>query len=106
MAKFYGVIGYSKIEETVPGVYSETVIEKNYSGDIIRNTRRWESSSENLNDNLVINNQFSIIADSFATANFQTMRYVKWNGTRWKITNIEVQYPRILLTVGGVYNGN
>jgi hypothetical protein len=104
MAKFYGLIGFIKLIETTPGVYEETIIEKNYAGDVIRNSRRWESADK-INDNLVINNQFSIISDSFATENFQTMRYVKWNGSAWKITNIEVQRPRLILTIGGIYNG-
>lgn len=103
MAKFYGAIGYSKMQEGSPGVHEETIIEKNYSGDIIRNSRRWETT-ENLNDNLLINNQFSIVADSFATSNLSCMRYVKWNGACWKITNVEIQRPRFIITIGGVYN--
>jgi len=112
MAKFYGIIGFSILEERPSGeegvntgIYEETVVEKNYRGDILRNARRWEQS-ENLNDNLTINNTFSIIADSFALQNYQAMKYMTWSGSSWKITNIEIQRPRIIITVGGVYNGN
>lgn len=104
MAKFHGVIGYVQTAETAPGVYSEVVTEYNYYGDVIRNTRRWETG-EHLNDDLAINNQFSVIGDVFAYLNFPTMRYIVWMGSRWKITNVEVQRPRLILTVGGVYNG-
>lgn len=105
MAKFHGVIGYVDTQETAPGVYTEVVTEYNYTGDVIRSMKRWEPSNISLNDNLAMSNQFSIVADAFAMANFQTMRYVKWNGVPWKILNIEIQRPRLLLTVGEVYNG-
>jgi len=104
MAKFYGVIGYSVTEETSPGVWTESITERNYYGDVIRNTRRWQSG-EGLNDNLTINNIISIVADPFAYQHFHAIRYIKWMGTSWKIDNIEVQRPRLILTIGGVYNG-
>lgn len=104
MAKFYGSIGYTETTETVPGVWTESITERKYSGDVIKNTRRWQDG-ENLNDNLVINNTISIVADPFAYQNFHAMRYITWMGASWKITNIEVQRPRLILTIGGVYNG-
>ena len=103
MAKFYGVIGYIQTVQTAPGVNTEVATEHNYRGDVIRNTKHLEAG-QNLNDNLTINNQFSIVADDFANANFATMRYIKWMGVAWKITNVEIQRPRLILTVGGVYN--
>lgn len=104
MAKFYGKIGYAITEETVPGVWTEEITERNYYGDIIRNMRRLESSG-NLNDNINIANEISIVADPFANQNFHAMRYVEFMGTKWKISSVEVQYPRLRLTIGGVYNG-
>lgn len=103
MAKLYGIIGYAEQVETVPGVYSEEITERPYYGDLIRNTRRYESASQ-LNDNLNIANEISIIADPFAYQNFHAMRYVEFMGAKWKITTVEVQYPRLILTIGGVYN--
>lgn len=103
MAKFYGIIGYAEQVETVPGVYSEEITERPYYGDLIRNTRRYESASQ-LNDNLNIANEISIIADPFAYQNFHAMRYVEFMGAKWKIITVEVQYPRLVLTIGGVYN--
>ena len=103
MAKFYGIIGYAEQVETVPGVSSEEITERPYYGDLIRNTRRYESASQ-LNDNLNIANEISIIADPFAYQNFHAMRYVEFMGAKWKITTVEVQYPRLILTIGGVYN--
>ena len=104
MAKFYGVIGYVETVESEPGVWEEKVTERNYYGDLIRNTRRLQSSNQ-VNDDINIANDISIVADPFAYQNFHSMRYVEFMGAKWKITNIEVQYPRLILTVGGVYNG-
>lgn len=104
MAKFYGMIGFADTVETKPSVWMEQIKERPYYGDLIRNTRRLESSG-NENDNINIANQISIVADPYANQNFHTMRYVEFMGTKWKITNVEVQYPRLVLTLGGVYNG-
>ena len=104
MAKWHGIVGYIKPVKTSPGVYSNETIERNYYGDIIRNSRGWSSSPEGTNDNLSLSNQISILADSFATDNSGFMKYVEIMGAKWKITNIEIRYPRLLLTVGGLYN--
>lgn len=105
MAKYYGVIGYAETVETAPGVYEEQITERNYYGELVRNTRRLQTSDQ-VNDNINIANEISIIADPFATQNFHAMRYVEFMGAKWKITNVEVRYPRLILTIGGVYNGD
>ena len=105
MAKFYGVIGYIKTVEVQPGIWDEQVIEHNHYGDIINPTSRYQSSG-GVNDNINISNIVSIVADPFANENSQYMKYVVLMGTKWKITNVGIQYPRLLLTVGGVYNEN
>lgn len=104
MAKFYGRIGYSTNEETAPGIWEEVIIERNYSGDILKNTSRWQEGNT-LNDNLEINNRISIIADQFATRNLGSMRYVDWMGALWKVKDVEVLSPRLIISIGGVYNG-
>lgn len=104
MAKFYGSVGYADTVETAPGVWEEGITERMYFGDLIRNTRRLQSS-DTLNDDINVANEISIVADPFANQNFHKMRYVSFMGSRWKVTNVEVQYPRLILTIGGVYNG-
>lgn len=104
MAKYYGKIGYEVTKETTTGIYEEVIIEYEYVGDVIRNTRRLSNVAK-VNDDVTISNQISIIADPFATNNFHTMRYVTYLGTKWKVVEVEVQYPRLVLTLGGVYNG-
>lgn len=102
MPKFYGKIGYAITEETKPGVWVEKITERFYSGDLIRNTRRL-ATSESLNDDINISNELSIVSDPFANENFHAMRYVEYIGVKWKITNVEVKYPRLILTLGGLY---
>lgn len=105
MAKFYGNVGYIQNVEVQPGVWADQVTEHPYYGDVTRNTSRFQSSGE-VNDDINVSTIISIVADPYANENFQYMRYVVFMGAKWKITNAEVKYPRILLTVGGVYNGN
>ena len=105
MAKFYGKIGYAESVETAPDVWEEKITERDYYGDLTRNTRRLQPSSEQLNDNITVANEISIVADPYARDHFHSMRYVCLMGAMWKITGVEVQYPRLILTIGGVYNG-
>ena len=105
MPKYYGAVGYAETKETTPGVYTEDITERNYYGDVGRNVRRYQQG-QNLNDNLEIDNIVSIVADPFALAHFSQIRYVVWNGVKWKVKSVEVQYPRLILTIGGVYNEN
>ena len=108
MARFHGEIGVlrtiEKDPENHPGVWVEELTKRNYYGDVLSNSRRWDQNG-NLNDNLVISNRISIVADKFANTNVGAMKYVKWQGLCWKITNAEIQYPRIILTIGGEYHG-
>lgn len=103
MAKFYGAIGYGISEETTPGVWKDRIVERYYYGHLVRNTRRMQNS-EYLNDNINISNEISIIADPYANENFHLMRYVNFMGTKWKINSVEIQYPRLILSIGDVYN--
>lgn len=102
--KFFGKIGYAESKETSPGVWEESITERTYYGDVIRNTRRMENG-EWLNDDININNTISIVADAYAYQNFHAIRYIWWMGSKWKISSIEVSRPRLVLTIGGVYNG-
>lgn len=104
MSKFYGPIGYAETKETSPGVWEEVITERKYYGDLTRNYRSLKTDDK-VNDDITISNQISVVADPYAYQNFHAMRYVEFMGTKWKITNVEVQYPRLNLTVGGVYNG-
>lgn len=101
--KYYGVIGFAELVETAPGVYEEEIKERNTFGDLLRNTRRLNDRAEIL-DNVTISNQLSIIADAYALKNFHNIRYITYLGTKWKVTSVEVNHPRLTLEIGGVYN--
>lgn len=103
MAKFYGAIGFGMLTEDDSGIWSDEITEIMYSGELIRNNRRLQSSDK-LNDDINISNQISIVADPFVQSNFHSIKYVEFMGTKWKVTDVDVQYPRLNLSLGGVYN--
>lgn len=105
MAKFYGEIGYAISEETSPGVWTDTIVKRKYSGDVIRNMSNRSETADSTNDTININNQFSILADPFAYQNFLLIKYIDYMGVKWEVKTAEVKYPRLILSVGGVYNG-
>lgn len=106
MAKWFGKIGFNAgTKETAPSVYTEDIKEREYYGDLIRNTRRLQTTDK-VNDDIEISNELGIVADPYAMENFHMMRYAEFMGAKWKISSVEVQYPRLLLTLGGVYNAH
>lgn len=104
MAKFFGEIGFAETVETAPGVWVEQITKRQYFGDVIQNTRMLQASGQ-VNDNINVSNKISILSDPYAVANFHSIRYVEFMGTAWKVSNVDVQYPRLVLSLGGVYNG-
>lgn len=104
MAKYSGIIGYCITSETNPGVWEEKWVTRKVYGDLIRNTRQLESANR-INDNVRLSNQISFVADPFACQNFHSIRYATYMGTKWEVSMVDVQTPRLVLTLGGVYNG-
>lgn len=104
MAKYFGNIGYGVTEEIRPGVSLPTISEREYYGDIVRNVRRYENSGK-VNDDLNINMTLSIVADPFAFQNFHQLKYAEYMGAKWKAVSVEPQFPRLVITLGGVWNG-
>lgn len=110
--KFYGKIGFGETVEKSDGIWVEksdgiwvdTIVEKDYYGDILKNVKRSEDAAK-VNDDISISNQLSIVSDPYLTNHFHAIKYVTMFGTNWKVTSVEVQFPRLLLTLGGVYNG-
>lgn len=104
MAKFLGKIGFVETVKTTPGVWEPTVTERHYYGELLRSSRRRDTPNK-INDDLTISNEISILADPYALNHFHSMEYAEFSGVCWKVTNVEAQYPRLILTLGGVYNG-
>jgi hypothetical protein len=103
MARFYGKIGYAMVEETAPGIWMDTIVEKAYYGTSNRIIARADSA-EKVNDDLSLNNEISIIADPFAYEHYSHIRYVEFMGVKWKVTAVQVQRPRLILNIGKVYS--
>lgn len=104
MAKFYGKLGYdSETTEVRPGVWQEGIVERAVYGDLIRNTKRTENPGQ-VNDNITISNQVSFVADPYARNNFHRIKYVEFMGAKWSVASVEVEFPRLVLNLGGVYN--
>lgn len=106
MAKWYGQIGFGKYDESNPGYYEPKITERSYYGDVYKNTRLIQSSNGGTNDNVNVSNQISIVADPYANNHIYSMCYVTFQDTKWKVANVDVQYPRLVLTLGGLWNGN
>lgn len=104
MARYYGKVGYIETLETSPGVWKETRYERPYYGDIVRNGMRF-AQADKINDDLVMSQQISILGDPFAYSHYQHMKYVEILGAFWKISSVTIQYPRLILEVGQLYNG-
>jgi hypothetical protein len=104
MARFHGKVGYGTLVESSPGVFVDEIVEYEYYGDVVRNTRRI-TEGENLNQDLSVGNSISIVADAYARGNFFAIRYVGWAGVLWTVQDVEVQLPRLILSLGEVYNG-
>lgn len=104
MKRFHGRVGYGEPVESSPGVWTIAITERMYYGDIVRNSRRLDSGDK-LNHDISVGNSISIIADPYALNHFFTMKYVEWAGTLWTISEVDVESPRLILRLGGVYNG-
>lgn len=104
MARFYGEIGYGETVEAAKGVFRKVITERKVYGEIVRNSRTLREA-EKVNNDLSVGNSISIVADPYANEHFHAMQYVKWAGTLWIVSNVDVQAPRLILRLGGVYHG-
>lgn len=104
MARFYGKVGYGQTEDKGNGIHEDVIKYRMYSGDVVRNTRR-NDEGDKVNDDLSVSNSISIVADTYANEHFFAIRYVEWAGTKWKVSDVEIVHPRLLLRLGGAYNG-
>lgn len=104
MNRFHGAIGYGQSVQSAPGIWKDVMTEVSYFGNITRNTRQLREGSL-VNDDISVSNNISIIADAYASENFMNIRYVEWQGSLWTVSAVEVQAPRLVLTLGGIYNG-
>lgn len=106
MARYYGKVGFiGETTETSPGIWEELLEARPYYGDVVRNVRRTDGGTQ-VNATVSVANQISVVADVFAFDHIYAIRYVEWGSTAWEVTSVEVEHPRLVLTLGGVYTGN
>lgn len=104
--KFYGMVGFWEGDREIDDdIWSPKIVERRYTGEILRNYRKTQTT-QNQNDDLTVNAQISILSDLYAQQNWHSIRYVIWNDAKWKVTNVDVSYPRLVLELGGVYRGS
>lgn len=105
MAKYAGSVGYATQAEISPGVWEDVIIERRMRGDILRSVTQNQTSEVSVNDDITINNRFSLIGDPYSKAHFQDMRYVKYLGRTYKVDSVELAHPRLIVEIGGIWNG-
>ena len=103
MAKFYGEIGFAISKETAPGVYTDTIERRFYYGEVNSRCIR-TTNGTSINDNVNVSDEISIVSDPFANEHYFAMKYITYMGVKWKVENISVQFPRLVLSLGGIYN--
>lgn len=105
MAKFFGAIGFADNVQVRPGVWEDVIVEREHYGDVLRNVRRLEDNQESVNNDITVTNSLSIVSDAYLDEHFFAIRYVRWMGGLWTVPTVEVQAPRLILRLGGVYHG-
>lgn len=103
--RFAGIVGYGHNEEVTPGRWEDVIVEKTYFGDVIRNGTTASPSDQSIHDDVSVSHSISVVADAFAQENFVNIRFVVWAGVAWKVSNKEIRHPRLILQLGGDYNG-
>lgn len=105
MNRFYGKVGYAVQEEVRTGVWEDIITERNYFGELVEKSWREQQAADQVHTNLKLNTNIKIVADSFAINHFSNIRYICYGGARWMVTGVKAEHPRIILTIGGLYNG-
>lgn len=103
MAKFFGEVGFGELSETAPGVWENTIVKRNYKGELVQIARQYQTA-EKINQDIMVNNEIHILGDEYAFNNFAYIKYVNWAGVNWIVNKVTVQYPRLILSLGGVSN--
>lgn len=101
--KFYGPLGFAEPVEGPVGVFIDEITEYNYYGDVIRIVNHTQGA-EKVNDDIKMNNQISVLVDPYALENFANLRYITFNNSKWEVSAVELAYPRLIISFGGLYH--
>lgn len=98
------VLGFSeKNKEVRPGVWKMQPEEVTHRAKLLTYNKDYDSGEE-VNDDLKLRNRYEIVMKD-KKLDYQDMRYVIVKGTKWKVSALEFLEVRIIITLGGVYNG-
>lgn len=103
MTRFFGKVGYSHPVRS-NGVVEDVITEHSYAGDELRNTRYF-AQGDTVLGKVTFQTRISVIADAFALENYRDIVYVNWEGTLWIVESVTTERPRLILLLGGKYNG-
>lgn len=101
--KYYGNLGFVEYEEVQPGLFKETIREYPYYGDSVRVISHWQGA-EKVTDDVKLNNQISVLLDPYALENYANLRYITFMNSKWEVSAVEIQYPRLIVSFGGLYH--
>lgn len=104
MSKFAGLVGYATQEETVPGVWSPVEKTVMMKGDVIRQSSSVQNDDK-VNSDIALNHRVSLMGDSYAFDNYYNLKWIQLHGRKVEVSSVELQRPRLIVSVGGVYNG-
>ena len=104
MTRCSGIIGYALAVETQPGVWEESITDKPYFGEVVRDNRKVVDQTQ-INNSINISNNISVVSNKFMLENMAFMRYITFMKSKWNITSVDIKPPRIIITMGGLYNG-
>jgi hypothetical protein len=106
MTKFHGIVGFGSTAELRPGVYQDVIVERPYYGDVLQNSQSSRANSDTVNNDITLSKQLRILSDSYSIANYLNIRFVEWNGKMWTVRSSDIARPRLILSLGDIYNGN
>lgn len=104
MARTRAIVGYRESVLLAPGSYGEKIVERPLRGTVEKLSQKMEMG-EKVNNDLSINNTLSLVADAYAREHFAAIVYVAWMGSLWTVSSVKVERPRLILQMGGIYNG-
>lgn len=103
--RYYGRVGFSTTMETAPGVWAPVEETRPYYGDVVRNRRRWSDRNDSSNRDISVDNSISVVSDEYMTRNLGNMAFIEWAGKKWRIASFAIDWPRVTIELGGLYNG-
>lgn len=107
--KWSGKIGFYVDEEVIKdgigtGIWKPQIVERSYTGNIVRDYRSQENTNDKVNEDVTISNNISVILDRYLDSHICDIKYITFKGVKWKVKGFTINHPRIDISIGGIYN--